>query len=97
MFAVIETYNFDPTASVCLFQEEEEAVAYLQWLWEDCYNEELANGNELDESECWHEDDYAQIKWLGAAGETAFFQIVDVTPPLKGFVRRSQSSLGRIK
>ena len=64
-FAVVRTTNFSDECEITLYDTYDEAKDGLQNLWQDYYNEEIAeNGNALSEDECFHEDEYAQVKWL---------------------------------
>ena len=62
-YVVIMIHTFDSDTPAYYFKEYDRAVKYLQKLWEDYYNEEIANGSWLIESECYHEDEYALVTW----------------------------------
>lgn len=62
IYAVVCDYTFDYDCRVKLFADYEKAKEYLQKDWENTFNLEL-NESVLDMDECYHEDDYAQIKW----------------------------------
>lgn len=79
MFVVTKTHNFDPETEATVFESRGKAVAYLQWLWEDYYNEEIANESDLVESECYHEEDYAKIEW--SDGCQTWFHLIETIPP----------------
>ena len=63
MYYVIMSHNFDAQTCIYEFEEYDKAIAFLHWDWENYYNEELSEGSGLDEEECYHEDEYAQVKW----------------------------------
>ena len=85
MFVVVKTHSFDPEKSACSFDYFETAKEYLRWIWEDYYNEQIANGIDMDEYGCFIEDDYARIQW--ADGDYTEFCIIEVTGPLPGFYK----------
>ncbi len=79
MYVVTKTHNFDPETEAFVFDREKEAIEYLQHIWEEYYNEEIANGSALVESECYHEDDYAKIEWVD--GCQTWFHMIETTAP----------------
>ena len=83
MFVVTKTHNFDPEVEATVFESLDKAVVYLQWLWEDYYNEEIANESDLVESECYHEEDYAKIEWTD--GCQTWFHLIETVPPRGNF------------
>lgn len=76
MFIVVINYSFDPEVDVEVFKKYEDAAEYLQKAWEDYYNAELALGSILVEDECYHEDDFAQLKWK--RGGMAWFHLIEM-------------------
>ena len=76
MFVVTRTYTFDPESRAALFSDKESALCYMRWLWEDYYNEEIAEGGDLNELECYFEDDYARITWHD--GDRAEFHMIPI-------------------
>ena len=62
-YAVVICHNFDADTKVTLFDNHDKAKAYLHWVWEKYYNEEIRNNALLNEADCWHEDDLAKISW----------------------------------
>lgn len=86
-YAVLKTYNFDPSTECALFDNYEAACDYLQWLWEDDYNTELAEGlpDMIDEENTWHEEDNAIITWLDAC--RAEYSVINVDEPRKNYRR----------
>lgn len=83
-YAVVVYYTFDPETHVYLFDSYAEAVDYLQKMWQHCYNEELANSMvEIDVELTYHEEDYAQIKWVGNDNPMRIWQVTAVSEPLK--------------
>lgn len=80
-FYVVMTHNFDPDNGIYKFQDEETAKEFLLWLWEDYYNTEIAEGSYLDEDLCYHEDDYAIVKWVdGCYTEFKLVEGTDTVP-----------------
>ena len=77
-YVIIKTYNFDPEIEVVEFTDFREATAYLHWVWETCYNEAIANDEDLAEEWCYHESDYARVEWRG--GDIMKFELVEVSP-----------------
>ena len=65
-YLVIMVHNFENDTPAYEFQEweYEKAKEYLQKMWEDYYNTEIAEGSWLDESRCYHEDEYAVVTWV---------------------------------
>lgn len=63
MYAVIMIHTFDADVPVTLFDKYDKAKAYLHWLWEDYYNTEIAEGSDLNEDQCFYEDEYARVTW----------------------------------
>ena len=84
-FAVIMTHSFDSEVTCCLFGNYDKAVAYLHWMWEEYYNEELAEDSDLVEDECFHEDEYAKVSW--ADGEYTEFHLALSTPYDESFFK----------
>ena len=78
MFVVVKTHNFDPETEATAFEDEKEAKAYLQWLWENYYDEEIANDSYLVERECYHEEDFAKIQWED--GCQTWFKLIETVP-----------------
>ena len=62
-YAVVVVHSFEEDTPLYLFTDYEKAKRYLENLWEDYYNEEIANGSDLDEALCYHEDEYAKVTW----------------------------------
>ena len=87
MFVVTKTHSFDPETEASTFTSWDEAVSYLQRMWEDYFNEEIANDSDLDESECYHEDDFAQIGW--SDGCRTWFHLIEITPPREDIVQKA--------
>lgn len=83
-YVVVKTHRFDPETEATKFADYEEAVAYLQWYWEDYYNDEIACGSDIDESSTFHEDIYARVQWRD--GDYTEFNLIEVTPKRDGFV-----------
>ena len=83
MFVVVKTHNFDPETEATAFEDEKEAKAYLQWLWQDYYNEEIDNNSDLVERECYNEDDYAKIQWED--GCQTWFNLIECVPARPAF------------
>ncbi len=88
-YVVIKTHNFDVETEATEFTDYNEAVAYLHWLWEDYYSEEMAENEYLDdnygldEEECYHEETYAKVQWSN--GDYTEFTLITVTPPRDDF------------
>lgn len=82
-YVVVKTHNFDPETEAAQFTDYCEATAYLHWLWESYYNEEIENDSDLDEQWCYHESDYAKIQWKD--GDYTEFNLIEVLPKRKEF------------
>lgn len=61
IWIVIMVQSFDSETPCYYFDTEKAAQDYMQTMWEDYYNTELAEGSDLDEALCYHEDDYAKV------------------------------------
>ena len=79
MYIVVKTHNFDTEMDATVFQSRKDAEDYLQWAWQEYYNEELAAGSDIVENECYHESDFAKIEWED--GDQTWFAIVVATSP----------------
>lgn len=82
-YVVTKTHNFDPETEATEFTDYRKATAYLHWLWEDYYNEEIANDSDLDEELCFHESEYAQVQWED--GDRTEFNLITISPERKDF------------
>lgn len=76
-YAVIIHHNFDTDIRVITFDNYDKAKAYLHWVWETYYNEEIANGSYLDEADCWHEEELAKIAWVDKCW--TYFELVETS------------------
>ena len=83
MYAVIMVHTFDADTPTVLFEDYDKAKAYLHWLWENYYNTEIAEGSDLNENQCFHEDDYAKVAW--ADGDATEFILTYTSEPEKEF------------
>lgn len=61
MYVVVRLTNFDDSRMAKLFQHKEDAEYFLQWDWEDWFNDwaDPLGGIEVDEDLSYHEDDYS--------------------------------------
>lgn len=82
-YAVIVYYTFEPESLVYLFDDYKKACDYLEAMWQYCYNDALANADNIDEDGTYHEDDYAQIKWGDEENIMRIWQVTNVSEPLK--------------
>ena len=82
-YVVVKTHNFDIETEAAEFDDYREATAYLHWLWEDYYNDEIANDSDLDEEECYHESNFAKVQW--SDGDYTEFNLIEVYPPSDNF------------
>ena len=81
MYYVIEVNSFDADAPLWgPFEEYRKACAFLHWLWEEYYNEEIAEGSLLNENQCFHEEGYAKVGWLDG-DQTEFILTYGSNPP----------------
>lgn len=80
MWIVMMAHSFDADTPCYKFNNEEydKAKAYLHWLWEEYYNTEIAEGSELDNTMCYHEDEYAKVTWRD--GEKTEFYLTYTSP-----------------
>lgn len=64
-YCVVVYHNFNLDMPVYLFDTYENAKEYLHDIWQDYYNQELAEHPGLiDENLTFHEDDYAKVGWI---------------------------------
>lgn len=82
-YVVVKTHNFDPETEAAKFDDYRKATAYLQWFWEDYYNDEMGEDSDLDEDECYHEEDYAKVQW--SDGSRTEFHLIRIDTPRKNF------------
>ena len=82
-YVVVKTHNFDPETEATEFTDYRKATAYLHWMWEMYFNEEIANNSDLDEGWCYHEDDYGRIQWVD--GDYTEFNLIEVNEPREDF------------
>ena len=82
-YVVVKTHNFDAEVEAAKFTDYREATAYLHWLWEDYYNEEIATESHLNEKECYHYCDYARVQWED--GDYTEFILIEIYPKRNGF------------
>ena len=62
-YCVIMYHSFEADTPVYLFNTEIEAKGYMLKLWQNYYNTELAENSDINESETFHDDYFAQVKW----------------------------------
>lgn len=86
-YAVVIHHNFAEDTRVIPFDEYDKAKAYLHWVWEAYYNEEIDNDSYLNEAECWHEDEIAKVTWTD--GCWTYFELIDISSdkPEPGFLK----------
>ena len=82
-YVVVKTHNFDPETEAAEFTDYRKAIAYLHWMWETYYNEEIANDSDLDEKFCYHEADYGIIQWMD--GNYTEFNLIEITTERSDF------------
>ena len=89
-YIVIKTHNFDPETEATKFDDYRKATAYLHWVWENYYNDAMADDDyedddisHLDKNECYHEEDYAKVQWDN--GDYTEFNLMAITPPHVNF------------
>ena len=89
-YVVVKTHNFDPETEAAKFLDYRRATAYLHWLWEDYYNEEIAENDlmdddisHLDEANCYHEECYAKVQWDN--GDYTEFTLITIYPEREEF------------
>ena len=81
MYVVIMVQSFDIDTVLFGKDEYDKAKAYLHWLWEYTYNEALEEGQELNEEQCFHEEDYAKIMWADDDEDTIEFILTYTSEP----------------
>lgn len=61
MYVVVRLTNFDDSRMAKLFRHKEDAEYFLQWDWEDWFNDwtDPLGGIDVDKDLSYHEDDYA--------------------------------------
>ena len=62
-YVVVKTHNFDIETEATEFSDYRKANAYLHWMWETYYNEEIVNDSDLDNDWCYYESNYGRIQW----------------------------------
>ena len=82
-YVFVKTHSFDPETEATKFTDYRKAAAYLHWYWEDYLNTEIAEGSDLDEDRCYHENDFAKVTWDD--GEYTEFNVIELTPEREGF------------
>ena len=76
-------HNFDGDTPCYNFDTENQAKAYMHYLWEEYYNNEIAENSHLNENECFHEESYAKVAWVD--GDRTEFIITFTSEPDKDF------------
>ena len=82
-YVVVKTHNFDIETEATEFTDYRKATAYLHWMWESYYNEEVANDSCLDEKFCYHEGEYGKIQWKD--GDYTEFNLIQITSEREDF------------
>ena len=82
-YVVVKTHNFDAESEVAKFTDFRKATAYLHWIWETYYNEEIAAESHIDENNTYHESDYARVQWDD--GAYTEFKLIEVYPEREDF------------
>ena len=82
-YVVVKTYSFDPETKAVKFDDYRKATAYLHWIWEQGYNEVMGEGSDINEEECYHEEDYAKIEW--SDGGYVEFNLIEIDAPREDF------------
>ena len=78
-YVVVVHHTFDPEITVYeCGKEYDKAKDFLRKIWTEYYNEELSNHSELNEYECYCEEDYARIGWTDGDTYTDFDLIATV-------------------
>ena len=84
-YVVTITHNFDCDTETVKFTDYRKATAYLHWLWEDYYNNEIAAGSHLDENNCYHEGEYGRVQWDDDSGSYTEFILSEILTPREDF------------
>lgn len=84
------TQDLDNAFYCTIFDDYEKAKAYLNWKWEDNYNEEIAAGSDFVPEECYHEDEYAKISMTD--GCFTEFILTKVSEPHKNFTKEYKNA-----
>lgn len=80
--AVVVYHSFDEDCPVYPFDDFEKAKEYLHDMWQYSYNQELANSiTPIDEEETYHEEYFAQIKWID--GDFMQYILTGTSEPMK--------------
>lgn len=83
-YAVVAYHTFDTETCVYSFDCYEKACAYMEAMWQHCYNEELAERpDNIDEENTYHEENYAQIKWKDGENMARIWQVACVSEPMR--------------
>lgn len=83
-YAVVVYYTFDSDMKVYRFDDENEACDYMEKLWRDSLNTEIAEDEtNIDFEGTYHEEYYAQIKWYHDENDVQIFQVVDISDPVR--------------
>lgn len=82
-YVVVKTHSFDFETKAVKFDDYRKAMAYLHWVWEQGYNEETGEGSDINEEECYYEEDYAKIEW--SDGDYVEFNLIEIDAPREDF------------
>lgn len=82
-YVVVKTCRFDPETKAVKFDDYRKATAYLHWIWEQGYNEEMGEGSDIIEEECYYKEDYAKIEWFD--GDYVEFNLIEIDAPMEDF------------
>lgn len=82
-YVVTKTHNFDIETEAVEFTDYRKATAYLHWMWETYYNEEIDCDSNIDEENTWHEAELARVTW--SDGDYTEFNLIEIYPEHEDF------------
>ena len=82
-YVVVRTNNVNYETFGTEFTDYRKATAYLHWCWERWFNKEVAEFDDVDEGNCYHESTYAKIQ-LDSGAYTEFY-LVEISEKIDDF------------
>ena len=94
MYVVTKTHDFDAETEAVLYESYEDALEYLQWIWREYYNAELAEGSIMSETDCFcsAEEGYAKVGWVD--GCRTEFHLIEVLEPREEYKMQKNHQSG---
>lgn len=97
MYVVTKTHNFDGETEAAIFESYGDAFDYLQWIWREYYDAEIAEGSTMSEYDCFcsAEEEYAKVEW--ADGCRTEFHMIEVLEPRTEYRKQKNQQSGFAK